>query len=85
MSAFRYAAVESHDGAKATYDAGNTHLRLTAEEVSAMLIPVPADRKVQDAIADQEGKSRVEAKTSRVKAERDWTTAKQYFGDCLLA
>jgi restriction endonuclease S subunit len=64
---------------------GNTHPRLSADDVQTLLVPVPTDRKIQEAIADHESESRSDARALREDAERDWTTAKQHFGDSLLS
>lgn len=63
---------------------GNTHPRLTADDVQTLLIPVPTDRKIQEAIADREAESRSEARALREQAEREWSEAKKHFGDGLI-
>jgi type I restriction enzyme, S subunit len=63
---------------------GNTHPRLTPADVHAMYIPVPTDRAIQDAIADAEAESRVEARTLKAQADEEWILAKQRFGDDLV-
>jgi type I restriction enzyme S subunit len=63
---------------------GNTHPRLTAEDVQTLLVPVPTDRKIQEVIADSEAASRSDARALREEAQRDWTAAKQHFGDSLI-
>jgi type I restriction enzyme S subunit len=63
--------------------AGNTHPRLTGNDVQSMVLPKP-DPKVQDEVADVEAKARTKARSLKLKADAAWSDAKQRFGDDLI-
>lgn len=62
---------------------GNTHPRLTKQDVENMYLPLPA-LSVQDAVAKVEGKARRKARALRHKSDRTWSAAKKKFGDDLI-
>lgn len=62
---------------------GNTHPRLTNEDVVNLVIPVP-NPAVQETIAAEARRRREEARRLRTKAEVDWQAAKRWFEEQLL-
>jgi restriction endonuclease S subunit len=62
---------------------GNTHPRLTNEDVVNLVIPIPDD-KVQSKIAAEVARRRVEARRLRGEADALWETAKGDFEAALL-
>jgi hypothetical protein len=62
---------------------GNTHPRLLAGDVNALLIPLPEEGK-QHEVADEAAEKRVEAQALKEEAEAKWSAAKQRFGDRLI-
>lgn len=62
---------------------GNTHPRLTNEDVVNLVIPVPKP-SVQDMIAAEARRRREEARRLRAEAEAGWQQAKRWFEEQLL-
>ena len=62
---------------------GNTHPRLTNEDVINLVIPIPAP-ETQKIIADEVLIRRQEARRLRVEAEAEWQAAKDKFEAALL-
>jgi type I restriction enzyme, S subunit len=62
---------------------GNTHPRLTTQDVHSMYLPKP-DTTYQDAVAAADDEARLEARAIKLKAEAEWADAKQRFGDNLI-
>lgn len=62
---------------------GNTHPRLTNEDVVNLMIPVPKPT-VQEAIAAEARRRREEARRLREEAEAGWQAAKRWFEEQLL-
>lgn len=62
---------------------GNTHPRLTNEDVVNLVIPVPKP-VVQEAIATEARRRREEARRLRTEAETEWQAAKRWFEEQLL-
>ena len=62
---------------------GNTHPRLLAGDVNALLIPIPDEAK-QHEVADEAAQKRAEAQALKAEAEKRWLAAKQHFGDRLI-
>jgi type I restriction enzyme S subunit len=62
---------------------GNTHPRLTAQDVHNMYLPKP-DPADQDAVAAADDTARLEARAIKLEAEAAWAGAKQRFGDNLI-
>ena len=62
---------------------GNTHPRLTNEDVANLKIPIP-DPEVQQVIADEINLRRQDARRLRAEAESGWQAAKQWFEEQLL-
>lgn len=62
---------------------GNTHPRITNADVANLLIPVP-DMHIQQKIADEMQIRRDTARTLRMEAETEWSTAKAQFEKELL-
>ncbi len=62
---------------------GNTHPRLTGEDVISLVIPVPSP-EVQEQIAGEARRRREEARHLRAEAEAGWQAAKQAFEERLL-
>ncbi len=62
---------------------GNTHPRLTNEDVVNLVIPVPK-LAVQEAIAAEARRRREEARRLRTEAETGWQAAKRWFEEQLL-
>ena len=62
---------------------GNTHPRLTNEDVANLKIPIP-DPEVQQIIADEINRRRQDARRLRAEAEAGWQGAKQWFEEQLL-
>ena len=62
---------------------GNTHPRLTNEDVVNLMIPVPKPA-VQEAIATEARRRREEARRLRTEAETGWQAAKRWFEEQLL-
>jgi hypothetical protein len=62
---------------------GNTHPRLTNEDVVNLIIPNP-DRTIQQRIADEVAHRRVKARQLRSDAELLWREAKHRFEEELL-
>jgi hypothetical protein len=63
---------------------GNTHPRLTNEDVINLVIPVPKDVAAQKAIAAEARRRREEARRLRAEAEAGWQAAKRWFEQQLL-
>ena len=62
---------------------GNTHPRLTNEDVVNLVIPVPKPT-IQEAIAVEASRRREEARRLRTEAEAGWKAAKRWFEEQLL-
>jgi type I restriction enzyme S subunit len=62
---------------------GNTHPRLTTQDVHNMYLPKP-ETADQDAVAAADDEARLEARAIKLKAEAEWAAAKQRFGDNLI-
>lgn len=62
---------------------GNTHPRLTRQDIQNMYLPRP-DLADQDGVAAADKKARLEARAIKLKAEAEWADAKQRFGDNLV-
>lgn len=63
---------------------GNTHPRLTNEDVVNLVIPIPKDIAAQHAIAAEARRRREEARRLRAEAEAGWQEAKRWFEEQLL-
>jgi hypothetical protein len=63
---------------------GNTHPRLTNEDVTNLVIPIPKDVAVQKTIAAEARRRREEARRLRAEAEGGWQEAKRWFEEQLL-
>lgn len=63
---------------------GNTHPRLTNEDVVNLVIPIPKDIAEQRVVADEALRRRHEARRLRAEAEADWQEAKHWFEEQLL-
>jgi type I restriction enzyme, S subunit len=62
---------------------GNTHPRLTLNDVRNLVIPRP-DMSIQDRIAEVEAENRTKARALKIAADREWRAEKQHFGDDLV-
>ena len=62
---------------------GNTHPRLTNEDVVNLVIPIPAPA-VQETIATEARRRREAARRLRAEAETGWQAAKRWFEEQLL-
>lgn len=62
---------------------GNTHPRLTNEDVVSLVIPVPKPA-IQEAIAAEAQRRRDEARRLRAEADSGWQAAKHWFEEQLL-
>ena len=62
---------------------GNTHPRLTNEDVANLAIPVPAPA-VQERITAEVARRRQQVRRLRAEAEAGWQAAKQWFEEQLL-
>lgn len=62
---------------------GNTHPRLTNDDVTNLLIPIPK-LETQEKIAQEVKRRKSEAQRLRSEAETGWQAAKQWFEDQLL-
>jgi hypothetical protein len=62
---------------------GNTHPRLTNEDVANLVIPVPKP-DVQESVATEARRRREEARRLRADAEAGWQAAKRWFEKQLL-
>lgn len=62
---------------------GNTHPRLTNDDVTNLLIPIPK-LEIQEEISQEVKHRRSEAQRLRSEAETGWQIAKQWFEDQLL-
>jgi restriction endonuclease S subunit len=62
---------------------GNTHPRLTNEDVINLVVPMP-DLETQDSIAAEARRRREAARRLRAEAEREWAQAKARFEAALL-
>jgi restriction endonuclease S subunit len=63
---------------------GNTHPRLTNEDVVNLVVPVP-EIDTQELIAGELSRRRVEARRLRAEAEAEWEAAKRRFEQQLFA
>lgn len=63
---------------------GNTHPRLTNEDVVSLMIPIPKKVAVQETIATEARRRREEARRLRGEAEAGWQAAKRWFAEQLL-
>lgn len=63
---------------------GNTHPRLTNEDVINLVIPIPKDVAVQKTVAAEARRRRDEARRLRAEAEDGWQAAKRWFEEQLL-
>lgn len=63
---------------------GNTHPRLTNEDVVNLMIPIPKKVAVQETIAVEARRRREEARRLRAEAEIGWQKAKLWFEEQLL-
>lgn len=64
---------------------GNTHPRLTNEDVVNLVIPIPKEVAAQKAIAAEARRRREEARRLRAEADVGWGTAKRWFEKQLLS
>jgi len=64
---------------------GNTHPRLTNEDVINLVIPIPKDIVVQEIIVAEVHRRRDEARRLRAEAEIRWQSAKRWFEEQLLS
>jgi type I restriction enzyme S subunit len=62
---------------------GNTHPRLANGDVDDLVVPIPGIA-VQQRIADEAARRRVEARRLRAEAQAAWETAKRVFEEALL-
>ena len=62
---------------------GNTHPRLTNDDVASLQIPIPS-LKMQETIVVEVVRRRDEARRLRVEAAADWSNAKNWFEEQLL-
>lgn len=62
---------------------GNTHPRLTNEDVVSLIIPVPT-LAIQETIAAEARRRRDEARRLHAEADADWKSAKRWFEEQLL-
>ena len=62
--------------------AGNTHPRLTNEDVANLKIPIPTP-EIQQTIATEINRCRQDARRLRTEAETSWQAAKQWFEEQL--
>jgi hypothetical protein len=62
---------------------GNTHPRLASDDVVNLIVPIPTG-DVQERIASEARRRRVEAQLLRVQAETEWEAAKRQFEEQLL-
>lgn len=63
---------------------GNTHPRLTNDDVVNLIVPIPRDIKAQSKIVTELQKRRSQARSLREEAERQWREAKEKFEKALL-
>ena len=63
---------------------GNTHPRLTNEDVTELLIPIPNKISIQEKIANEAKRRQFEARRLREEAEHEWQSAKENFEKALL-
>ena len=63
---------------------GNTHPRLTNEDVINLVIPIPKDPEIQKTVVAEVCRRREEARRLRAEAEADWEAAKRWFEEQLL-
>lgn len=62
---------------------GNTHPRLTNEDVASLVIPVPKPAR-QEAIANEARRRREEVRRLRAEADSNWQAAKHWFEEQLF-
>ena len=62
---------------------GNTHPRLTNEDVVSLVIPIPKITD-QETIVTEARRRREEARRLRIEAESGWESAKRWFEEQLL-
>jgi neutral trehalase len=62
---------------------GNTHPRLTNEDVANLAIPVPAPA-VQERITAKVARRRQQVRRLRAEADAGWQTARRWFEEQLL-
>jgi restriction endonuclease S subunit len=62
---------------------GNTHPRLTNEDVVNLVIPIPSIA-IQETIADEIKKRKAESRRLKSEAESEWQAAKDWFETQLL-
>ena len=63
---------------------GNTHPRLTNEDVTNLVVPIPKDIGVQKIIAAEARHRRQEGRRLRAEAEAEWQATKRWFEEQLL-
>jgi restriction endonuclease S subunit len=63
---------------------GNTHPRLTNEDVVSLVVPIPKDINLQKKIVSELQRRRAQARALRESAEREWQKAKEKFEKALL-
>lgn len=63
---------------------GNTHPRLTNEDVVSLVVPIPKDINLQKKIVSELQSRRAQARALREEAEREWQNAKENFEKVLL-
>lgn len=63
---------------------GNTHPRLTNEDVVNLVVPIPKDINLQKQIVLELQRRRAQARALRETAEREWASAKENFEKALL-
>ncbi len=62
---------------------GNTHPRLTNEDVVNLVIPIPSIA-IQETIADEIKKRKAESRRLKSEVESEWQAAKDWFEAQLL-
>lgn len=62
---------------------GNTHPRLTNEDVVNLVVPIP-EREIQERLVAETKRRRLEARHLRQEAETEWEAAKTCFEHKLL-
>lgn len=63
---------------------GNTHPRLTNGDVTNLIVPIPKDVAVQQAIAAEVRRRRLESRRLRAEGEAGWQAARRWFETQLL-
>ena len=63
---------------------GNTHPRLTNEDVVNLIIPIPKKLAVQESVVTESQRRREQARRLRLEAEAEWQATKRWFEEQLL-